>query len=346
MKSIVVLVLFLLAFPAAATVQRAPSDSFRISLDYYRQKTAQGASVNERIYILNRIISKYRGERYAVRLVQLKLERSFLGEWKSCREQAAAGASTEKRRATLERIRGDYLNTGVDLSLVENELALLPSPPAESPAPGPAVSAPVAHENVCPSTYTAAAAAVAVAAPAAAPLPSPPEPPQITKARTAKHFGLSAAGLGKFGLYGCEAVFNFTDRLSCSVGYGMNTLLKTPNPLSSAKQETYTGLLRYGNNVYAAAGLLHRRCQGEAAAGSRRTSGAITAIGVPLAVGVETGNKRGIYFAVECGYTFFFGDAARVLSASDPDAGATAELKLEAPESHTWFGLGFGFYFY
>jgi hypothetical protein len=343
--ALVTLCLLPLLTAAVQAAQQTHTSRFQNSLIYYKKITVQGADANQRIHVLDRIFRKYRANRYALQLIQLKVERNYLAEWRSYLRKVKAGAESETRRTILTSIKADYLATGIDLSMLDAELALLPqpAPPAAPAVEVPVVASTTVHEDIVLSSFTVTAAT------GTAPvidIPVQIHPRQVRKERIAKYFGASAGGLGKYGLYGYEAIVNFTDRFSLSAGCGMNTLLSTPNKLSSARQETCTGLLRYGGNVYAATGLLQRTCSGVAVIGSERTTGSITVQGIPLVVGVETGNKRGIFFALECGYTFFSGAASRTLTATDPVTNETVELELEAPENGAFFGLGFGLYFF
>jgi hypothetical protein len=314
-------------------VLAARSSRFTRSCAFYQALVRNGADANERIYVIDRILRTYPGPAWEIPLTQYKIERNFLSDWKTYLRQSAAGMPVAERRATLDTITRTYQDTGVNLAPVAVEYARLPVDTARHEEPV-LISTTPAHQEIIVSSPVIAAIAPEQ--------PAPVEP----RHRTAKYVGFSGTALGGYGLYGYQMLVNLTDRFSLLTGMGTNTLLKTPNALSTARAATTLGLVRYGENIYIATGLLQRTTHGEAVCGTARTTGTSSCSGIPVVIGVETGNKRGIFLSVEWAYVAYYGGTRKTLSATDPATAETAELELEAPANSTWFGIGLGLYLF
>jgi len=105
------------------------------SLDYYSKRAKSGASVEERVRILNRIIDKYEGKGMDLSTVKSELkkaksqqsgvEKDYKLSLTYYKKLASHGTSAEERKILLERIIKKYKDTGVDISEAQRELESL-----------------------------------------------------------------------------------------------------------------------------------------------------------------------------------------------------------------------------
>jgi len=105
------------------------------SLEYYTNRAKSGASVEERVRILERIIEKYEGKGIDISAVKAELKKAkgqqsgVVKDYKLSlsyyKKLASYGTSPEERKILLERIIKKYKDTGVDISEAERELDML-----------------------------------------------------------------------------------------------------------------------------------------------------------------------------------------------------------------------------
>lgn len=354
MKKVFVLVLAVLF---TSVICYASMSKFMNSWNFYRKRVGAGASLSERRSILTRILAKYKDS--GIDLTIVEAEKNYITSWMFYNKQKRAGATPAQRKSILTRILNKYNNAGVDLSIVRAEFdnIVAKEETIASQEPEQVEETQEASEEAAESEEEEEEEYEEDEEEYEEDEEEAEEEQKAKKKKKEKSeeedeeleyktFGLGLRNSGGLGTLGYHANINFNEKWSMMIGYGTYEVSAGAGTVKTRESITnMLGLVRYGGKLYYGIGLHQLSATAEASIGSTKASVSLSAMGIPIVFGLETGSKNGFFFNLEAGYVYYTGDSDKQ-TALVTVGSSSARMAIDPSASGLWYGIGLGWYIF